>query len=133
MLPPVGVARPYRSASSAGLSAAPGPVAPPVSQRDWSPAPALTRESSPAAGSVTGRECSPAAGSGPAWSPAARNTRSPSPDCLLPPPDGFQIVRAVGGDSLLLYWSSVEDPRITGYQVSVVLMFQKMEITLTYL
>ncbi|XP_043197132.1 plectin-like [Amphibalanus amphitrite] len=112
VLPPVGVARPYRSASSPGL----GPVAPPTpSQREWSPAPSLTRECSPA----PVRESSPATSSAREWSPAPRPHRPPSPDGLLPPPDGFQIVRAVGGDSLLLYWSPVEDPRITGYQIFV--------------
>ncbi|KAF0306761.1 hypothetical protein FJT64_021811 [Amphibalanus amphitrite] len=112
VLPPVGVARPYRSASSPGL----GPVAPPTpSQREWSPAPSLTRECSPA----PARESSPATSSAREWSPAPRPHRPPSPDGLLPPPDGFQIVRAVGGDSLLLYWSPVEDPRITGYQIFV--------------
>ncbi|XP_037091137.1 myosin-9-like [Pollicipes pollicipes] len=36
-----------------------------------------------------------------------------------PPCSPHKIIRAVGGDSLLLYWSPSDDPRISGYEVAV--------------
>ena len=75
-MPPVGVARPYRSTAST--------------------AEARERVSHPHAR-------------------PAPHKAAPSP--VLPPPDNFQIIRAVGGDSLLLYWSPSDDQRITGYEV----------------
>ncbi|XP_037068049.1 probable pathogenesis-related protein ARB_02861 [Pollicipes pollicipes] len=81
--PPVGVARPYRSA--------------PTPAQEWSPPP---------------RDAPP-----PPAEPGQGHVASPAG--ALPPPDSFQVIRAVGGDSLLLYWSPVEDHRISGYQIFV--------------
>ncbi|XP_043197361.1 plectin-like isoform X3 [Amphibalanus amphitrite] len=42
-----------------------------------------------------------------------------APPPALPPPENFQIIRAVGGDSLLIYWSPSDDQRISGYEIFV--------------
>lgn len=76
-VPPVGVARPYRTTPHASD----------------------TREKVP--------------------HPRSNTTKSLAPAPALPPPDNFQIIRAVGGDSLLLYWSPSDDQRITGYEIFV--------------
>ena len=75
-VPPVGVARPYRSTAST--------------------AEARERVAHPHPRSVAHKAAPPPA---------------------LPPPENFQIIRAVGGDSLLIYWSPSVDQRITGYEV----------------